>query len=379
MLVISCMAINFVACDSNTKEKEGSAESINTVEIPERANFTQAVDSKEVDLYVLKNSKNMQVVITNYGARIVSLVVPNKHQTFSDVVLGYDNLNDYVTAAQPYFGAIIGRYCNRIANGKFALDGKIYQLEKNEGPNSLHGGKNGFHTKVWSAYQSRDNVIELRYTSEDGEAGYPGNLNVKVIYTLTDENALHMEYAATTDRKTIINLTNHAYFNLNGEGDSTILDHEIMINANTITPINNLFIPTGVLMAVEGTPFDFRKFATIGARINEDNEQLKNGNGYDHNWVLNKSKGLRVVATVRSPKTGIVMDLITEKPGLQFYTGNFLNDNIGKGGKVYKFRSAFCLETQHFPDSPNQPTFPKTILKPGQIYESTTIYRFSVK
>lgn len=382
ILMFLCAIVSFyITSCGDVKKEEDTTQYINSIKIPEKENFEQEVDGKPVSLYVLKNSNDMKVAITNYGARIVSLIVPNNNKSFTDVVLGYANLNAYCKEDEPFFGAIVGRFSNRIAKGRFALDGKIYQLELNDGLNSLHGGKNGFYTKVWDAYQSNEHTLELTYTSVDGEAGYPGNLNVKVIYSLTDENALKIEYRATTDRKTIINLTNHAYFNLNGEGDDTILDHQMMINANTITPVDANLIPTGNLMVVEGTPFDFRKFALIGSRIKDDHEQLKNGNGYDHNWVLNKKKGLRVVATVRSPKTGIEMDLITEKPGLQFYTGNFLNakDSDGKGGKSYPYRSAFCLETQHFPDSPNQPTFPKTVLKPGEIYESTTIYKFSVK
>ena len=381
--MLGCAAILSTACNNNQKNNEtaDSTGQVNSIVIPDKANFEQEIDGKKVSLYVLKNKNNVQAAITNFGGRIVSLIVPDKDGNLTDVVLGYDKLKSYRKEGEPFFGALIGRYGNRIGKGKFALDGKSYQLELNDGVNTLHGGKNGFYAKVWDANQVNENTLELSYLSVDGEAGYPGNLTVKVVYTLTDENALKIEYTATTDKKTIVNLTNHAYFNLNGEGDSTILDHELMINANAITPVDTTLIPTGALMTVEGTPFDFNKPVAIGARINDDHEQLKNGKGYDHNWVLNKKKGLQSVATVRSPKTGIVMDIITEEPGLQFYSGNFLTgkDADGKGDKSYNYRSAFCLETQHFPDSPNQATFPKTVLKASETYKTTTIYKFSVK
>ncbi len=383
-LMLGCAAIiSTTACNNNKQASESTdtTQQLNSVALPDTANFATEVDGKKVSLYVLKNKNNAQAAITNYGGRVVSLIVPNKEGSFTDVVLGYDKLESYQKEGEGFFGALIGRFGNRIGKGKFALDGKSYQLELNDGTNTLHGGKNGFFAKVWDAKQLNDNTLELSYLSPDGEAGYPGNLTVKVVYTLTDENALKIDYTATTDKKTVVNLTNHAYFNLSGEGDSTILDHELMINANAITPVDTTLIPTGVLMTVEGTPFDFNKPIAIGARINDDHEQLKNGKGYDHNWVLNKKKGLQSVATVRSPKTGIVMDIITEEPGLQFYSGNFLTgkDSDGKGGKSYAYRSAFCLETQHFPDAPNQPSFPKTVLKPGETYKTTTIYKFSVK
>lgn len=383
-LILGCTAIiSTTACNNNknTSQATDSVQKVNSVAIPDKINFEEEIDGKKVGLYILKNKNNVQAAITNYGGRVVSLIVPDKEGNLTDVVLGYDKLEFYRKDKEPYFGALIGRYGNRIGKGRFALDGKSYQLELNDGTNTLHGGKNGFFGKVWDANQLKENILELSYLSVDGEAGYPGSLSVKVTYTLTEENALKIDYVATTDKKTIVNLTNHAYFNLNGEGDSTILDHELMINATTITPVDTTLIPTGELMAVEGTPFDFNKPIAIGARINDDNEQIKNGKGYDHNWVLNKKKGLQIIATVRSPRTGIVMDIITEEPGLQFYSGNFLNGKTadGKGGKSYTYRSAFCLETQHFPDSPNQPTFPETVLKPGETYKTSTIYKFSVK
>nr|WP_121271947.1 aldose epimerase family protein [Pedobacter schmidteae] len=352
-----------------------------TAGIPDSASFKGDVEGKAVALYVLKNKNGVQVAITNYGGRIVSLMVPDKNHHFVDVVLGYDKLKSYQKKGEPFFGALIGRYGNRIAKGKFTLDGKTYQLQLNDGVNTLHGGTDGFYSKVWDAKKINDQLLELVYFSKDGEAGYPGNLTVKVTYELTGDNELKISYAATTDKNTIVNLTNHAYFNLNGAGDSTITDHLLMINADSFTPVDSTLIPTGKIEKVAGTPFDFNKAISIGERINADNQQLKYGKGYDHNFVLRKGKGLHKVATVTSPKTGIVMDVLTEEPGLQFYSGNFLTgkDKDGKGNITYPHRSAFCLETQHFPDAPNQPAFASTELKPRTEYKTLTIYRFSVQ
>lgn len=352
-----------------------------TAGIPDSAGFKGDVEGKAVALYVLKNKNGAQVAITNYGGRIVSLLVPDKNHHFIDVVLGYDKLKSYQKKGEPFFGALIGRYGNRIAKGKFTLDGKTYQLQLNDGVNTLHGGTDGFYRKVWDARKINDQMLELAYFSKDGEAGYPGNLSVKVTYELTGDNELKISYAATTDKNTIVNLTNHAYFNLNGAGDSTITDHLLMINADGFTPVDATLIPTGKIEKVAGTPFDFNKAISIGERINTDNQQLKYGKGYDHNFVLRKGKGLHKVATVTSPKTGIVMDVLTEEPGLQFYSGNFLTgkDKDGKGNITYPHRSAFCLETQHFPDAPNQHAFASTELKPGTEYKTLTIYRFSVQ
>lgn len=384
-LSTAAMILSLASCGNNgQKQMSGNADSTtlgNTVVSLDKANFEKTVDGKKVSLYTLKNSNNASVVITNYGGRVVSIVVPNKNGELTDVALGYDKLESYEAKGEAFFGAIIGRYGNRIGAGKFTLDGKTYQLELNDGSNSLHGGTNGFYAKVWDVEEATDNKLVLTYVSADGEAGYPGTLNVKVSYTLEENNGLRIDYEATTDKKTVVNLTNHTYFNLNGEGDSTILDHELMISAHAITPVNNTLIPTGELMPVEGTPFDFNKPTRIGDRIEEDNQQLKYGKGYDHNWVLQKTKGLQTIATVYSPKTGIQMDVITEEPGLQFYSGNFMTgaEHNGKGGKAYPFRSALCLETQHFPDSPNHANFPSTVLKPGSTYKTTTIYKFSVR
>lgn len=346
--------------------------------IPDRKAFQQSISGRQTDLFILKNSKNMQAAITNYGGRLVSLLVPDKNTQLVDVVTGYDSLDGYQQKDDPYFGAIIGRYGNRIANGQFRLDGKEYHLEINNGPNALHGGSGGFHARVWDARQLDEQTLELYYFSKDGEEGYPGNLQVKVVYSLTDDQGLKIDYQAATDKATIINLTNHAYFNLDGEGKGTILGQYLQLNADKFVPIDENSIPLGFLEETAGTPFDFKEAMPIGKRINEDNQQLKNGNGYDHTFVLNHPpKTLGLCGIAKSSETGIVMEVLTTEPGVQFYTGNFVDVNEGKGGKAYHQRSAFCLETQHFPDSPNQPSFPDTTLRKDETYSSTTIYRFS--
>jgi aldose 1-epimerase len=366
--VLPLSALLCLGCRSATqKNASGTADTAiaQSPKLPDSANFKQTVQGRQVDLFVLKNSNNFKVAITNYGGRLVSLQVPDKKGNLVDVVLGYDELKTYQKPKEPFFGALIGRYGNRIAKGKFTLDGKAHQLDINDGVNTLHGGFNGFYSKVWDAKQSSSQKLELSYLSKDGEGGYPGNLTVKVIYTLTDDNALKIDYTATTDKATIVNLTNHAYFNLSGAGDSTITDHLLQIDAANFTPIDTTLIPTGKLQA-------------IGTEINQQNDQLKNGKGYDHNFVLNKNDGSKPVATVISPKTGIKMEVYTTEPGLQFYSGNFLTgkDHDGKGKAAYGYRSAFCLETQHFPDSPNEASFPTTVLKPGATYHTTTTYKF---
>jgi aldose 1-epimerase len=346
----------------------------------EKTAFGKTPDGHNVDLYTLSNKNGMQVAITNFGGIVVRIAVADRKGKAQDVVLGYDSLDGYLND-KAYLGAVIGRYGNRIAQGKFALDGATYTLARNNGENSLHGGTKGFNKAVWGAREvaTKDGPsVELTYLSKDGEEGYPGNLSVKVVYTLTDGNELKIEYSATTDKKTVLNLTNHSYFNLNPSG-SDILQHVLMIHADRFTPVDSGMIPTGELRSVAGTPFDFRKPTAIGARIEQDNEQLKLGRGYDHNFVLNrKSKGVELAARVVEPTTGRVLEVLTDQPGVQFYTGNFLDGSArGKGGTEYARRSAFCLETQHFPDSPNHPKFPTTELKPGEKYDSTTIYRFS--
>jgi len=384
-LALAWAGLLFPGCKSasTNKESNGNADSTatKTAAIPDSNGFKQNVQGKEVKLFVLKNSGNFQVAITNYGGRVVSMLVPDKDGQPVDVVLGYDSLKSFQKPKEPFFGALIGRYGNRIAKGKFAIDGKNYQLDINDGVNTLHGGFNGFYAKVWDAKQVSPKSLELSYKSKDGEGGYPGNLTVKVVYTVTDDNALKIDYEATTDKTTIVNLTNHAYFNLSGAGSPTITDHLLQINAAAITPIDTTLIPTGKLMPVKNTPFDFTTAKAIGADINKQDEQLKNGKGYDHNFVLDKNAANKPVATVVSPKTGIKMEVYTTEPGLQFYSGNFLTgkDHDGKGGAAYAYRSAFCLETQHFPDSPNESSFPSTSLKPGEVYHTSTTYKFLSK
>ncbi|MDP9081426.1 MAG: galactose mutarotase [Bacteroidota bacterium] len=348
--------------------------------IPDPNNFKQTIQQKQVNLFILKNAGNFSVAITNYGGRIVSLIIPDKNGKPTDVVLGYDSVNTYQKPKEPYFGALIGRYGNRIAKGKFTIDGKPYQLQINDGVNTLHGGFDGFFGKVWDAKQLSPRSLQLSYLSKDGEAGYPGNLAVKVIYTVTKDNSLKIDYEAITDKSTVVNLTNHAYFNLNGAGSSTITDNLLEIDAEGFTPVDTTLIPTGKIEPVKGTPFDFTTEKAIGKDINQTDLQLKNGKGYDHNFVLNKSTGNKPAATVYSPHTGIKMEVFTQEPGLQFYSGNFLTGktNDGKGGAAYPYRSAFCLETQHFPDSPNQKSFPSTLIKPGTTYRTSTTYKFSI-
>ena len=349
----------------------------------QKQEWGKTADGQQVYLYTLSNKKGMVAEITTYGGAVVSLKVPDRKGEFADIVQGYPNLEGYVTD-KGYFGALIGRYGNRIAHGQFVLDGKTYTLFKNDGDNTLHGGQKGFNKKVWTAKDvstAAGPALELTYLSPDGEEGFPGNLSVKVVYTLTNENELKIDYSATTDKDTVLNLTNHSYFNLSGQGSGDILGHELMLRATRYTPVDSGLIPTGELAPVKGTPFDFTKSTAIGARINDDNEQLKLAKGYDHNFVLDGKMGaMHLAAEVYDPKSGRVMDVTTTEPGVQFYTGNFLDGTVtGKDGKVYKHRYALCLETQHFPDSPNHPSFPTTELKPGQHYHSTTVYKFSAR
>ena len=342
--------------------------------------FQAEKDSIPIQLYTLANGQGMEVCVTNYGARIVSIVVPDKTGKKTDVVLGHDNISDYINI-DGNFGAAIGRYGNRIDQGKFTLNGKEYQLPVNNYGHSLHGGPIGFHHRPWNARQIDQNTLELTLNSNDGEAGYPGNLNVKIVYKVLDDNALDISYEATTDAPTIVNLTNHSYFNLGGDLSKDILDQEVMIDADSITPIDSTFMTHNTMMAVEGTPFDFRTPKTVGRDINADDEQLKNGHGYDHNFVLNTKGDMNKVAvTAFSPVTGIHMEVLTTEPGVQFYVGNFLDGKVkGKHGIAYPYRGALVFETQHYPNSPNCPAYPSTTLIPGQTYQSHTIYRFTTK
>jgi aldose 1-epimerase len=341
-----------------------------------------ACSAQPKDMIILKNSQGMEVRAIPYGGIITSIRVPDRNGRFDDVVLGYDTADAYVKNNGPYMGAVVGRYGNRIAKGTFTLDGQTYKLATNNGPNHLHGGKKGFDKVLWQPeefHNAEGTGVIFRYTSADGEEGYPGKLSVRVTYTLTDRNELIVDYFATSDKPTPVNLTQHSYFNLTG-ATRDVLDHEVTINADRYTPVDATLIPKGSLDPVDGTPFDFRKPASIGSRINDDNEQLRTGNGYDHNFVLNRSaEGLVHAAHVYDPSTGRVLDVSTTEPGVQFYSANFLDGSItGKSGHAYQRRFAFCLETQHFPDSPNQPQFPSTILRPGSEYRSRTVFAFSV-
>jgi aldose 1-epimerase len=347
-----------------------------------RAPFGRA-GGQEVFLYTLTNAHGIEVRAMSYGATIVSLRAPDRSRRSDDVVLGFDTFDGYL-AVEPYFGAIVGRYGNRIAKGRFELDGKTYQLATNNGPNHLHGGVKGFDKVVWEAEpfdrDGRSGVV-FTHTSPDGDEGYPGTLNARVTYTLTPANELIIDYSATTDKATPINLTQHTYFNLAGAGTSDILNHLLTLDADRFTPVDATLIPTGDLAPVDGTPFDFRRPTAIGARIGVDQPQLTYGNGYDHNWVLNGEPGqLRHAARLEEPASGRTLDVSTTEPGVQFYTGNFLDGTLtGKSGRVYKRRYGLCLETQHFPDAPNHPGFPSTILRPGERYQSKTVFAFGVR
>jgi len=340
------------------------------------------VDGQPVELYTLRNDKGAEATITNYGGIVVTLLVPDRAGKPVDVVEGYDNVDGYVKKT-PYFGALIGRYGNRIAKGEFTLDGKTYKLAGNDSGNTLHGGNKGFDKVIWKAKpvdSKHGAALELSYLAKEGEEGYPGNLDVVATYTLTNDNELRLDFKAKTDKATVVNLTHHSYFNLSGGG--TILDHLLTINADNTTPVDKGLIPTGEIKSVEGTPFDFRKPTAIGARIDDPDTVLQYGPGYDHNWVVNqKTPGkLGFQARIESPKTGIVLEVFSTEPAVQFYSGNFLDGTItGKNGQAYGKRSAFCLEPQHYPDSPNHANFPSTVLKPGQIYSNTIIYKFSAK
>jgi aldose 1-epimerase len=352
-----------------------------TMDAITQAPFGRTTDGTIIEIFTLRNRNGMKARIMSYGGIVVSLTAPDRNGKFDDVVLGYDNLNDYLNFNQPHFGALIGRYGNRIADAKFSLAGKTYTLAKNNGSNCLHGGLKGFDRFVWRAKPTETTkgpALELNHLSKDGDEGFPGNLSVKAIYSLTHENELRLDFSATTDAPTVCNLTHHPYFNLAGEG--SVLNHELCLNASRFTPINGSCIPTGELKFVDGTPFDFRKPTKIGARINEADEQLKLAGGYDHNLVIDKPPDeLGLAARVYDPATGRFMEILSTEPGMQFYTANHLVNITGKGGLIYQPRAAFCIEPEHFPDSPNKPQFPTTELKPGQIYQNTTIYRFSAK
>ena len=346
------------------------------------ANFTKQIDGKETMLCILTNNKGAELTITNYGAKIVSLMVPDRSGKLTDVVTGHNSIDEYLVSEEPYFGAICGRYGNRIAGGKFTLDGIVYdKLAINNGPNSLHGGLKGFNSVVWDLNKIDGQTVELKYTSADGEEGFPGKLDTTVTYHLSDDNEVIITYHAVTNKPTVLNLTNHSYFNLSGQGDPSVYDHKLTINADYYLPTDETAIPYGPKEKVEGTPMDFRTPTPVGARINDyDFVQLKNGNGYDHNWVLNAKGDInRRAASLKSQKTGIVLDVYTNEPGVQVYAGNFLDGSLtGKKGITYNQRASVCLETQKYPDTPNKPEWPSAVLRPGEKYMSQCIFKFSV-
>ena len=371
-VVLVILLLSFVFCEQPKKQKF----------VLKTSDFQTEIGGKKTDLHLLKNEQ-IEVYITNYGARIVSLLSPDKQGIMGDVVLGFKSIADYQKAKTPFHGCIIGRYGNRIAKGNFELDGTSYQLPINNNENHLHGGPEGFHNQVWEVVSVDDNSIVMTYLSKDGEMGYPGNLSVEVTYAINDKNELLIAYKATTDKATPINLTNHAFFNLAGQAKGSINDHLLMLNADHFTPVDEGLIPLGEIRSVEGSPFDFRRAKTIGQDLNKQatDTQLRYGGGYDHNFVLNKvaEGSLDLAARVVDPKSGRQMDVYTEEPGIQFYGGNFMDGgDIGKYGNPFDYRGSFALETQHYPDSPNQDNFPNTILQPGETYQTQSIYRFSV-
>ena len=386
LLVMVVAVLGLTSCKGDTKGKKMTIDNETILggnyKTPlKKASFDTVIEGNPVQLFWLHN-KNMHMAITNYGGRIVGLYVPDNNGKMIDVIIGRGSANSYVKGPESYFGATIGRVGNRIAKGKFTLEGKEYSIVPNNNENALHGGEKGFQDKVWDANQPNEYTLVLKYVSPDSEEGFPGNLNVKVTYSLTEDHTVKMEYEATTNKTTVVNLTNHAYFNLNGEGSGTILDHKLQIYADKFTPVDKGLIPTGELKNVTGTPFDFKEPHAIGERIDDDSQQLEFGGGYDHNFVLNgkKEKDMYHVATVVGDKSGIMMNVYTREPGVQFYSGNFMaSENELKSGARDDYRTAFCLETQHFPDSPNQPSFPSITLSPGKNYHTVSEYIFSIE
>jgi len=384
-LMYLSLVICLLSCNSKQSNQANNEEE-NTeggVTLFSDSAFNKTVDGKQVSIYTLKSGNGLTMQATNYGCRVISLWVPDKVGKYEDVVLGYENIDRYIeNDGERFLGAVVGRYANRIANGKFELDGKKHQLAAYNNGQCLHGGLKGLDMVVWNVDTVTDNSISFSYLSPDGEEGFPGNLDIKMTYTLTPYNEFKITYAATTDKPTVVNLSHHGFFNLKGEGNGTILDHELTIYASRTTPVNNVLIPSGELVSVENTPFDFRNPTTIGERINQDNKQLKNGLGYDHNWVLDRKTAneVELVATLHEPTSGRTMEIWTDQPALQFYSGNFFNgESKGKYGKTHNFRESVALETQKYPDSPNHPEFPSTRLNPKEVYTHTCTYKFMVK
>jgi aldose 1-epimerase len=372
-LTILALIITVFACSPQEKKSEKQLYLDTTA-------FDTVINGKKISLFLLENTAGMQVYVTNYGARIVAVLTPDKNGKLTDIALGLASIKEYFRDNM-YLGPTVGRFANRIGNAKFTLDGQEYDLFKNDGNNTLHGGKEGLDKKVWDAVQD-SNTLTLSYVSVDGEEGYPGNLTIKQVMTLTGDNELKIEYEAVTDKATVINLTNHTYFNLKGEGDSTILDHYVQIVADAYTPVSNEWIPSGEIASVDNTPFDFRQGKPVGQDINQENEQLKNGKGYDHNWVVNKDTAgqLSMVAKVWEESTGRFIEYFSTEPGVQFYCGNFMNSTVtGKGGKLYPYRAGLIFEPQRFPDSPNHENFPSTVLRPGEKYIHVMVMKFGVK
>ena len=367
------MTLGLFSCIDNQQE----------IKLVDADNFTSSINGKNVNLYTLKSKNGMTMQVTNYGGHVVSLWVPDKNGHFDDIVLGHNTLKEYIDyEGERFIGCVVGRYANRIANGQFYIDSIRYNIPQNNNGQSLHGGLKGLDQVIWDVDSVTPNKIFLSYTSPDGEEGYPGTLKLNMDYSLTDDNEFIIQYHATTDKPTVINLSHHGFFNLKGEGRGSINDHLLTIYADSITPVNDVLIPTGQLMAVAGTPFDFRKATAIGKRVDTDNEQLKNANGYDHNWVLNRKSAydIELAASVYEPSSGRYLEVLTDQPGLQFYGGNFFNGSgKGKYNPTIDYREALALETQKFPDSPNQPNFPSTRLNPDETYRHTCIYKFSIK
>jgi aldose 1-epimerase len=385
-LIIYTLFVSVIMSQACKKKEEIQTPAADTVAVAKasvtKASFGKLPDGQEVSVYTLKNKNGIELQVINYGAIVTSLKAPDKNGTLEDIVLGFDSLAGYLTPA-PYFGAVVGRYGNRIGKGKFKLDGKEYTLAQNNNGQHLHGGLKGFDKVFWNIEEASSTegvALKLTYLSKDMEEGYPGNLKVEVLYILTDNNEWKIDYKATTDKKTIVNLTQHSYFNLTGNAKRDILEHKLTLHADKLVPVDKVLIPTGELKDVTNTPFDFRNETVIGARINDKDQQLELGLGYDHCWVLSSSDSVKLAASVYEPTSGRYLEVYTSEPGIQFYSGNFLDGSLtGKGGVQYKHRYGLCLETEHYPDSPNKPAFPSVVLNPGETYSTQTTYKFSTK